>query len=268
MVTGHADATRRWIRRLASAPNAWARCMCFPHAGGVASFYVPLSRSLSPAVEVLAVQYPGRQDRWREACVDSVEGLADGIVRELGAWTDRPLALFGHSMGAAVAFEVALRLEERGTGAIALFASGRRGPAVHQYAPPDEKAYVDDEVLLAEVRRLGGPHATLLENAELRRVTMPSVRADYRAATAYRYRGDRSLRCPVVALAGDADPVAPIRQVRAWVAQAAGSFELCVFPGGHFYLTRQLDAVAGAVLEHVLARGGAVEGRPGGQALR
>ncbi|MDQ0954324.1 surfactin synthase thioesterase subunit [Streptomyces phaeochromogenes] len=109
-----ATNSERWIRRYHPAPDASTRLVCFPHAGGSATFYHPVSRALSPEIDVVAVQYPGRQERRTEPLVDSVEKLADLIVPELEPWLDRPLTFFGHSMGASLAYEVALRLR-RGT---------------------------------------------------------------------------------------------------------------------------------------------------------
>lgn len=105
-----------WFRLFSSAPDAAVRLLCLPHAGGSASFYFPVAQALSPSVEVLAVQYPGRQDRRMEPLIDDIHTLADRITEELSAYRDKPLALFGHSMGAVLGFEVAQRLEERGTG--------------------------------------------------------------------------------------------------------------------------------------------------------
>ena len=87
-----------WVRRFHTAADTAVRLVCFPHAGGSATWYFPLSRALSPETEVLAVQYPGRQDRRAEPCVDDLDRLADLVAHELRGWTDRPFALFGHTV--------------------------------------------------------------------------------------------------------------------------------------------------------------------------
>src|SRR4051794_9909349 len=120
-----------WLRRFHPAPQAAARLVCLPHAGGSASYYHPLSAALSPAVEAVAVQYPGRQDRRSEPLVDDLLVLADRLADAL-ADEPGPLALFGHSMGAVLAFEVARRLEREGREIAALFVSGRRAPTAHR----------------------------------------------------------------------------------------------------------------------------------------
>lgn len=102
-----------WIRRFHPRPDGDVRLVCLPHAGGSASFFFPVSQAMPPSVDVLCVQYPGRQDRRAEPVIDSIPDLADQVFAALLPWADRPLAFFGHSMGATLAFEVARRLERR-----------------------------------------------------------------------------------------------------------------------------------------------------------
>ncbi|MER5387223.1 alpha/beta fold hydrolase, partial [Streptomyces sp. NPDC002688] len=118
-----------WFRGYAAAPQGVPRLLCLPHAGGSASFYHPLARRLGADVETLAVQYPGRQDRRTEEPVTDIGRLAGHVVAALDAEDDRPLALFGHSMGAVVAFETARQLSAAGRPPAVLIVSGRRAPS-------------------------------------------------------------------------------------------------------------------------------------------
>ncbi|MFI6090860.1 thioesterase II family protein [Streptomyces sp. NPDC051218] len=234
------DASDLWVRRFHPAPQAPVRLLCLPHAGGSASYFYPVSQRLAPRVETLAVQYPGRQDRRNEPCLETVRDLADQIVKALGPWQDKPLALFGHSLGASVAFEVALRLEAQGTLPAALIASGRRAPS----ALRDERVHLrGDEGLLEEIRRLDGTQSQLLEDDEIRRMVLPSIRADYKAAETYRYEPGPPLSTPVYALTGDADPKATTDEVRKWADHTTGQFEMTLYPGGHFFLNAHAPAV-------------------------
>ncbi|MFJ2194040.1 thioesterase II family protein [Kitasatospora sp. NPDC087861] len=228
-----------WIRRYHPADEARVRLLCLPHAGGSASFYFPVSRALSPRVEVLAAQYPGRQDRRLEPCIDNIPELADRLLPLLvGEWTDRPLALFGHSMGASLAFELAGLLEQRaGIVPVMLFASGRRAPS--RFRPEDDVHHRGDEALLRDVRRLAGTDSRVLGDDEVLRMVLPAIRSDYRAAELYRPERVHRVSCAVTALVGDDDPKAPVDDVRAWQEHTSGAFALEVFPGGHFYLTEQ-----------------------------
>ena len=142
----------RWVRRFHRCPAGAPRLFCFPHAGGSAAYYFPFSRELAPGVDVLAVQYPGRQDRRHEPLIDSIPELADRVAEILAGLAASPFAFFGHSMGAIVAFEVALRLRDySGVSPTRLFVSGRRAPSTKR----PRSAY-DDASLIAEMRRLGG----------------------------------------------------------------------------------------------------------------
>jgi pyochelin biosynthesis protein PchC len=228
------DSSTAWIRRFHPPADDATRLVCLPHAGGSASFYFPVSTALSPRLEVLAVQYPGRQDRRLDPVIDDVHVLADQVSAALEPYTDRPLALFGHSMGATLAYEVALRLEERGDRPVAhLFASGRRAPSRYR----DEDVHRrGDAALVAELRLLNGTETALLDDPELREMVMPSIRGDYRAIETYRHRPGRVLRAPVTAITGDDDPKTSIDEARAWAGHTTGPFRLEILPGGHFYL--------------------------------
>lgn len=234
------DASDLWVRRFHPAPQAPVRLLCLPHAGGSASYFHPVSQRLTPRVETLAVQYPGRQDRRNEPLLETVQDLADQIVEVLRLWQDKPLALFGHSLGASVAFEVALRMEAQGSLPAALIASGRRAPS----ALRDERVHLrDDTGLLEEIKRLDGTQSQLLEDDEIRRMVLPSIRADYKAAETYRYEPGPPLSTPLYALTGDADPKATTDEVRKWADHTTGQFEMTVYPGGHFYLNTHAPAV-------------------------
>ncbi|SEQ77970.1 Surfactin synthase thioesterase subunit [Lentzea xinjiangensis] len=229
--------TGLWLRRLTEAPGDAPLVVCFPHAGGAASWYRPFVPHFAGRAELVAVQYPGRQDRRSEPLVDDIRRLADAVAPLLDR--DRPLRLFGHSMGAMIAFEVALRAEPAH-----LFVSGRRAP---QIVRDDRVHQRDDAGLVAEVRRLAGTDARVFDDEELVRMVLPAIRADYRAAETYRYRPGPALSCPLTALTGDADPKAAVDEVRQWGERTTGAFAMHVFPGGHFYLTEHRQAVAALV---------------------
>lgn len=235
-----------WLRRFHPCPDAPVQLVCLPHAGGSASFYFPFSQALSGSAEVLGVQYPGRQERHHEAGITDLHALADRITEAVAEGVDdRPLALFGHSMGAMLAFEVAARLEDSGTEVAALFASGRRAPSRHR--PPENVHAFTDEQLVAVLAELGGTDTELLSEPYVLRMILPAVRSDFEAVETYRYRPRPPLRCPIVALVGDRDPRVDLDETDAWADHTVGSFDLQVFPGAHFYLSAQQTAVVGLV---------------------
>ncbi|TDP92867.1 thioesterase II family protein [Labedaea rhizosphaerae] len=239
-----AESTDLWLRRYFPAPQAPHRLVCLPHAGGSASYFLQVSRMLAPGIDVLAAQYPGRQDRRSEPCVATVAELADRLAAVIKPWADRPLSLFGHSMGAVLSFEVAYRLEAEGVEVAKVFASGRRAPGTHR----DERVHLrDDNGLIAELKSLAGTDSRVMDDDELLRMALPSIRSDYKAVETYECVPGRKIAADVHALVGDADPKATVEEARRWAEHTTGSFELSVFPGGHFYLDQHVPAVLDAI---------------------
>ncbi|MCX4657978.1 thioesterase II family protein [Streptomyces uncialis] len=237
-----------WCRRFHPSPTAKRRLVCFPHAGGSASFYFPVSAELCGPVDLLAVQYPGRQDRREEHGVEDLHLMADGVFEALRRWDDLPLTFFGHSMGALVAFEVARRIERAGGRIDHLFVSGRRGPSTDR---PELSQPLDDEGILAEVKSMSGTDARLLEDEELLRMVLPALRGDYRALGTYQADPRAAVGCPITAAVGDQDPWTPVSEAGTWRDRTTAAFDLKVFPGGHFYLSSRPDEVIGMLREHL-----------------
>lgn len=229
-----------WIRRFHPAPDAPVRLVCFPHAGGAATYYFPVSRSLAPGIEVLPVQYPGRQERRTEPFVDDIRRLAELVTAELQDDLDKPLALFGHSMGATLAFEVAQLLRRQQVTPLVLFASGRRAPSCHR----DEHVHeATDEAVVKELERVGGTYGDVLTDPEMLGMFLPAIRNDYKAAETYRYEPDEPLDCPVVVLTGDEDPYVTRDEAEAWRRHTTGGFTLHTLRGGHFFLAEHAAEV-------------------------
>lgn len=229
-----------WIRRFYPAPDAPIRLVCFPHAGSSATFYYWMARTLAPDIEVLAVQYPGRQDRLLEPMIDRIDTMADLVMDVLPRWLDRPTALFGHSMGATLAFEVARRLTAAGRSPTLLFASGRTAPS----QPPEKHVHdMSDEWLLAELAQLDGTDDDVLADAELVELLLPAVRNDYQAVESYRFEPGPPLTCPLVALIGHNDPKVSLEDGHLWGEHTTGDFTVETFPGGHFFLVDQPDTI-------------------------
>ncbi|MFF3323115.1 thioesterase II family protein [Streptomyces sp. NPDC002889] len=241
-----------WLRRFASpdgssASASRATLVCFPHAGGAASTYVPLSRALAPDVDVLAVQYPGRQDRRREQPIADIGELADALAAEVHGELQGTYAFFGHSMGALLAYETTRRLRDRhAAGPTGLFLSGRGAPTLE---PGRHDRMSTDADVLAAVRRLGGTTPAVLDDPELRDMVMPALRADYRAIGTYAWRYGEPLDIPFSVYVGDSDPVVTVAQASAWRDFTTATTTVDVFPGGHFYLDGQLPAIAKAVAD-------------------
>lgn len=222
-----------WFRRYRPAQNPSARLVCLPYAGGSAVYFRPVALALDPSVDVVAVQYPGRQDRRNETPLTEMGQLADRIHALLGRQPELPLTLFGHSMGALLAFELARRAEADGRAPVRVFVSGRRAPSTHR----DEAIHRrDDAGILDELRRMDGTAALILQDEDMLRAALPALRADYTATENYSCPPDTSITAPITALTGDTDPKTTTAEAEAWGKHTSGAFELQVYPGGHFFL--------------------------------
>lgn len=215
-------------------------------------FWFPLSAALAPDVDVLAVQYTGRQERRHEPPITDLDEFADAVARALTPLLDRPYALLGHSMGALLGYEVARRLRRWGHPApVGLFASGRRAPHINR---GEDVHLRDDAGVVAELRRMSGTDSGLLGDDELLRLVLPAVRADYQAVETYRYQPGRALDCPITVLTGDADPHVLRQEDVAWSVHTTSTHEVRAYPGGHFFLTGRFGEIAALLRGRLRAR--------------
>ncbi|MGV9667391.1 thioesterase II family protein [Nocardia niigatensis] len=226
-----------WLRELKSDPRPDTVLVCFPPGGGSVTAYRELAQRFGSGTAVFGVQYPGRQDRLADEPISVLTELADRAATDLLAWPkDVRLAIFGHSMGATVAYEAARRVEAGGRALTHLFVSGRPAPAFSEtarlHAGPDEG-------LIADLERLSNDPASvriLRDEPGLAEVVLPALRSDYRAVETYRHRPGAPLRAPITTLVSSADPTTSAAQAGEWRDYTAAGFDLATFPGGHFYL--------------------------------
>ncbi|MBK1783690.1 thioesterase II family protein [Prauserella cavernicola] len=246
----------------AAAPSPWLRCafpkagatvrlVCLPHAGGAASFFRTWGRDIGDEIEVWGVQYPGRENRINDAFPADLTALAGHVAEAVAALDDRPVVLFGHSLGSLVAYETARRLEAGiGPDPGALVVSGMRAPSRRLTGDVHLR---DDEAVVDELVRLGGTDGELLRDQELRELFLPAIRTDYRFAETYRPAPGPLLRCPVTAVIGTEDTEVDDALASAWQEVTAASFALHRLPGDHFYLVPHAADVL-ALLRRVTLR--------------
>jgi len=224
-----------WLMRFVPRPAAAARLVCFSFAGGGAAAYRPFALGLPGEIEVLAVQLPGRESRLREKPLTSFAALLEGLVPALQPLLDRPYALFGHSMGAMLAYETARAIVARGLRAPShLVVSGRRAPQLPETAT--SLAHLDDEAFVEAIgRRYGGIPSEVLQHPEILELLLPTLRADMCAIEQHRHAEGAPLECPITACGGRDDAHANRAQLEAWSAQTVAGLEVLQFPGSHFY---------------------------------
>lgn len=254
MSYGSAQTAGRWFQSSAPRPDAAVRLFVLPHAGGNAATYARWAPLFPTDVEVQVVQLPGRQDRREEPAFTELDPLVDALYDAVEAESDgRPFAFFGHSMGALLGYRLTVAMQtEGGPGPVLLAASGWAG-AAHRTSPVPIQELSDD-ALISLVSEFGALPAEVVEHEEMRELVLPALRADFTVANGYQDDGAR-VSCPVVAYAGQSDPMLEDGVMATWSERSESFLGLRQFPGAHFYhydhalaisadLTRQLRRYA------------------------
>ncbi|MGE5286591.1 MAG: thioesterase II family protein [Micromonosporaceae bacterium] len=233
---GNAELTAgRWVVRWKPRRAPLLRVLCFPYAGGGASVYRTWPDLLPAEADVCAIQMPGRESRIREAPLRQLAPVVSTIAGAIRPLLDTRFVLFGHSLGALIAFELARELGRAGLpGPEHLFVSGRRAPQLASTEPPIHAKPAAE--FIRAIRRLEGTPAEFLENPELLDLLLPTLRSDFAVGETYSYLPSRPLDVPLTAFYGHADKVATRADAAAWRHQTTRSFTLRGLPGGHFFL--------------------------------
>lgn len=236
-----------WIVRHRPRPSASLRLFGFSHAGGGPSLYRGWPERLPPEIELLAIQLPGRESRFREPAFTRMEALIQELSNAIMPWLDHPFAFFGHSMGSDVAFELARELRRRSAPLpMHLFVSARRAPHLPSAAPIHDLPH---EAFVAELERLGGTPPEVLASAELLEIVLPILRADFAVLETHIHQEEPPLDCPITAFHGTDDPRGTDELMRPWQVHTRSTFRIHACSGGHFYLK---DATA-RVIRHLVA---------------
>jgi medium-chain acyl-[acyl-carrier-protein] hydrolase len=241
------------FRRPLPAPRL--RLVCFPYAASAASLYRPWVDLLGSTIEVCPVEYPGRGVRMAEPPLRDMKRLCDSLLEPmLELQGGVPLALFGHSMGARVAFELAQRLSGK---VVHLFTSGAVAPDI---APrlgggPGAKpiAQLNDEEFRARLRELGGTPPEILDDDGLMERVLPMVRADFVLVERYRAAPHAQVDVPITVFRGTEDPGVFAPDADRWQLRTNAAFRHIEVPGGHFFLDEQRALVVAEVQRDLAA---------------
>jgi medium-chain acyl-[acyl-carrier-protein] hydrolase len=221
-----------WLSGIEDRTPGRPLLFCFPYAGGGTNLYRGWRDRLSEIATVIAIRLPGRESRLDEPPYERMDALIDALA---AIQLDTSFVFFGHSMGAAIAFELAQRLRDEGkTLPRALYVSAARAPQFRLHHQPGPEP--SEEALLEELKRLGGMPREILENQELMRLALPALRADARLYRNYIYKPGEPFDFPIFAYGGSDDPNVRPEHLEAWRKQTTGDFRRREFPGGHFFI--------------------------------
>jgi medium-chain acyl-[acyl-carrier-protein] hydrolase len=219
---------------------------CLPYAGGGASIYRGWGASLPADVEVCPVQLPGRESRMREAPIVRSEPLTQAIADAIQPYMNLPFVFFGHSMGAALGFELARELRRRGQPLpLHLFVSGRRAP---QLPAREEPIWaLPEPEFLVKLRELNGTPEEVLQHEELMKLLIPILRADFQVNETYEFTPEEPFDFGISAFGGLGDEDVTRDDVAAWQEHTRGRFRMRMLPGDHFFIHGSKDMVLEAV---------------------
>lgn len=248
MIQGE-SANDVWVKIPKTRPDARIRLFCFPYGGGGPGVFRSWPQILPEWIEVCAIHLPGRETRLPEPAFRRLDVLVEAAQIALRPWFDRPFALFGHSMGALVAFELArgLRATPQPLTPVHLFVSAMSAPQQARTWEPVH--HLPDAEFVERIRGLAGTPEQVLAHPELMRLLTPTLRADFEVCETYQYQAQAPLACPITAFAGTDDAEVPVAGVEAWRAQTTAHSSVHIVSGGHFFLQSEATAVLRLVTE-------------------
>ena len=229
------SSTDEWFTASVGKRPAKLRLFCFPYAGGRAAIFRSRHKLLPDTVELCAFQLPGHGNRMRESPSANASDLASEISAVFPRYLDKPFAIFGHSVGALIGFELARHLRsDHGVEPAHLFASGRGAPQVPETEDFTHK--LPDDEFIEELRRLNGTPEDALQHPELMKMIIPVLRAGFEMSQTYEYKEQPPLSCPITVFGGIKDTDVTRESLSAWQEQTSSGFTLRMLPGTHFFL--------------------------------
>lgn len=234
------NAITPWLLACPQAKDK-IRLFCFPYAGGGASIYRGWEKMLPVKAGVYPIQLPGRENRITEMPIREMDVLVDAISEAIFPYLRRPFILFGHSLGARIAFELGRTLRRKwDIQPCRLIVSGSRAPHIPE---PKPLHHLPDEEFIKELRRFSGTPEALLQSKELMELFMPVLRADFTVDETYVYAVEAPLDYPISAFGGTNDPEANREELEAWACFTSSEFTLEMIEGDHFFLKTQRDVL-------------------------
>jgi medium-chain acyl-[acyl-carrier-protein] hydrolase len=240
-----------WIACPKINPRAKVRLYCFPYSGASASIYYPWIEILPPSIEVFPVQLPGRGYRVSEAPFEEITCLIQVLDKEiLNSLTEKPFALFGHSMGALVAYELSKQLEKNHQlSPLILFVSGHNAPHIPDRADPIH--HLEESDFLDRIRKLNGTPEEILRDKELVDLLLPILRADFKLSETYEWELGKMLSCPIIACGGLQDEYLDKNGLDAWGDLTEHGSSIRFFPGDHFYLNQNRHSLLQVIAQEL-----------------
>jgi len=240
----------RWFPTRKPLTSPRMRLFCLPYAGGSVAIYNSWSQSLPAGVELCPVQLPGRERRLSEKPFDSLPALLDALLPVLAPLLDRPFAFFGYSMGARICLELSRRLQARnGPRPLGLFLGAAGPPSLNTREPIH---HLPEEQFIAQLRRYDGTPEEIFKHRELLELVLPMLRADFAIAFTENGTEPPKLEVPISVIGSPEDKHVPTENLEGWRDETThADVRVRLFPGGHFFIKSQRDAIVAHIGEEL-----------------
>ena len=242
----------KWVAVFSKPTQPKMRMFCFPYAGGSAQVYKNWNDLLPDYLQLSAIQLPGRSSRFTEEPYNTIEPLLDDLMPEIRPFLDMPFVFFGHSLGAAVSFELSRRLQSDGLRPEFLFVSGRNAPHLPRKRPPIH--HLPEGEFKTELLSMNGTPKEILENQELMDLMVPMLRADFSVSETYEHQEGENLTCPMASFGGVDDPDVDEEGVSGWGKHTKGPFQYRMLPGDHFFLHQSREMLLQEIAQYLNKR--------------
>lgn len=224
-----------WFVNYSQSSNPTYKIICFHPAGGSASQFRTWPAHLPGEISILALQLPGREERFNERKITEFSSLIPIIAEQFMSHLTTPYVIVGHSLGALIGFEIVrhFQLTKQQLPEFLVIAA-KEPPTVHKI--PSRPEIMDDEWLLRRLKSYSSVPEDLFQFDEFKEIFMPYIRSDFLLLNSYRYNSSPQLKVPVIALHGNEDRTVELNKIRSWSNLTGHSFKLKTFKGGHFFI--------------------------------
>jgi len=248
-VVNDSSKTRSLFKPLVARPNSDMRLLCFPYAGGSAAIFRRWA-DIAVEIEFVGAQYRGRASRMHEYLYRSVSEFVGESLANIKNFCNKPYAIFGHSMGAMVAFDLTKKLADNSAHTpVHLFLSGLASPWMRVAG---KQIYdLPDHDFLCEIKKLGGIPSDILENSDILEILIPAIRADLEAAHHWRIDKCCDLGIPVTIFGGADDTGIPLEALADWASFTSMDIEINLHPGNHFFIHHEFPAIIDSIRHHL-----------------
>ncbi len=218
------------------------RLFCFHHSGGAASSYFPWVKKLDKCIELVAIQLPGREDRFNESFLLRIEDVLSELDKAIDSFLDKPFIVFGHSLGALIAYEFSKFMIERySKHPLSLVVSAALPP--HLIEHRELHGNLSGKEFIQRLEKYGSINDYILNNADLLNIFLPIIKNDLKILDNYTFKKNEPLACNLIALAGEDDQSLNLEDIKSWKDYTSQKFQILTYPGNHFFIKNNEDEI-------------------------